>query len=184
EEEWLSNPNKNLSAMLGESVTARPAEYLFKPEEVIKIAHFTFKVVATPGHSPGGVSFIFEDDEFVITGDALFAGSVGRTDFPGSEPKELIPNIRQKLYTLPSSFTIYPGHGDSSTLAHEMTTNPFFNLICVRRKQKKPLGGNPKDFFICCKFSSCKLVNCLDFFPCKSTRTLYGVIDVDLVTRN
>ncbi|SHE84754.1 Glyoxylase, beta-lactamase superfamily II [Atopostipes suicloacalis DSM 15692] len=127
EEEWLSNPNKNLSAMLGESVTARPAEYLFKPEEVIEIAHFTFKVVATPGHSPGGVSFIFEDDEFVITGDALFAGSVGRTDFPGSEPKELIPNIRQKLFTLPSSFTIYPGHGESSTLAHEMTTNPFFN---------------------------------------------------------
>lgn len=126
EEEWLSSPNKNLSAMLGESVTARPAEYLFQPEEVVEIANFSFKVVATPGHSPGGVSFIFADDEFVVTGDALFAGSVGRTDLPGSEPKELIPNIRQKLFTLPGQFKIYPGHGESSTLAREMTTNPFF----------------------------------------------------------
>lgn len=127
EKEWLSHPNKNLSAMLGEAVTARPAEYLFKPEEVLEIADFSFKVVATPGHSPGGVSLIFEDDEFVMTGDALFAGSVGRTDLPGSEPKKLVPNVRQKLFTLPPSFKIYPGHGEPSTLAHEMNTNPFFN---------------------------------------------------------
>lgn len=127
EEEWLSHPNKNLSAMLGEAVTARPAEYLFKPEEILEIADFSFKVVATPGHSPGGVSLIFEDNEFVMTGDALFAGSVGRTDLPGSEPKKLIPNVRQKLFTLPPSFKIYPGHGEPSTLAHEMNTNPFFN---------------------------------------------------------
>ena len=62
-----------------------------------------------------------------MTGDALFAGSVGRTDLPGSEPKKLIPNVRQKLFTLPPSFKIYPGHGEPSTLAHEMNTNPFFN---------------------------------------------------------
>lgn len=127
EQEWLADPNKNLSAMLGQAVTAQKAEYLFEPEEIVKIADFSFKVVATPGHSPGGVSFIFEEDTFVITGDALFSGSVGRTDLPGSEPDKLFTSIREQLFTLSKDYTIYPGHGGSSSIGHEMTTNPFFS---------------------------------------------------------
>src|SRR5699024_7066516 len=127
EQQWLSEPNKKLSALLGQAVTARAADYLFEPEETIEIADFTFKVVSTPGHSPGGVSFIFEEDEFVITGDALFAGSVGRTDLPGSEPDKLFTSIQEQLFTLPKDYTIYPGHGGSSSIGHEMTTNPFFS---------------------------------------------------------
>lgn len=127
EQEWLTKPNKNLSALLGQAVTARAADYLFEPEETIEIADFTVKVVATPGHSPGGVSFIFEEDEFVITGDALFAGSVGRTDLPGSEPNKLLDGIRKQLFVLPGNYTIYPGHGGQSTITAEMMTNPFFN---------------------------------------------------------
>jgi len=127
EQEWLTEPNKNLSALLGQAVTARAADYLFEPEETIEIADFTIKVVATPGHSPGGVSFIFEEDEFVITGDALFAGSVGRTDLPGSEPNKLLDGIRKQLFILPGNYTIYPGHGGQSTIADEITTNPFFS---------------------------------------------------------
>lgn len=127
EQEWLTEPNKNLSALLGQAVTARAADYLFEPEETIEIADFTIKVVATPGHSPGGVSFIFEEDEFVITGDALFAGSVGRTDLPGSEPNKLLDGIRKQLFILPENYTVYPGHGGQTTIADEMTTNPFFN---------------------------------------------------------
>src|SRR5699024_10767999 len=127
EQEWLTEPNKNLSALLGQAVTARAADYLFEPEETIEIADFTIKVVATPGHSPGGVSFIFEEDEFVITGDALFAGSVGRTDLPGSEPNKLLDGIRKQLFILPGNYTVYPGHGGPSTITDEMMTNPFFS---------------------------------------------------------
>ena len=126
EQEWLSTPMKNLSGLQGNSVTARPADYFFEPEETVEVADFSFKVVQTPGHSPGGVSFIFEEDAFVVTGDALFAGSIGRTDLPGSEPEKLLDSIREQLFTLPDKFTVYPGHGDSSTIQKEKTTNPFF----------------------------------------------------------
>lgn len=127
EQEWLVDPKKNLSVMLEQPITAQKADYLFEPEETVEIADFTFKVVSTPGHSPGSVSFIFEEDKFVLTGDALFAGSIGRTDLPGSEPDKLLTSIREQLFTLPENYTIYPGHGKRSSIGHEITTNPFFN---------------------------------------------------------
>lgn len=126
EQEWLTDPNKNLSAQVGNPITCREAEFQFEDEERINMASFTFKVVPTPGHSPGGVSFIFEDANFVVTGDALFAGSIGRTDLPGSDSKQLFESIRKKLFTLPTDYTIYPGHGGTSTIGHEIDTNPFF----------------------------------------------------------
>jgi glyoxylase-like metal-dependent hydrolase (beta-lactamase superfamily II) len=127
EEDWLQNPTMNLSRMQGEDLIVRAAEHIFQPEEVVEIGGFSFKVVATPGHSPGSVSFIFADGEFVVTGDALFAGGVGRTVFPGSEPEKLVPNVREKLFTLPDHYTIYPGHRETSTIGKEIKTNPFFN---------------------------------------------------------
>lgn len=127
EEDWLQNPTMNLSRMQGEDLIVGAAEHIFQPEEVIEIGDFSFKVVATPGHSPGSVSFIFADGEFVVTGDALFAGGVGRTVFPGSEPEKLVPNVREKLFTLPDHYTIYPGHRETSTIGKEIKTNPFFN---------------------------------------------------------
>lgn len=127
EQDWLEDSVKNLSGLIGNNVTARKADHLFQTPEVLEISDFKFTVVATPGHSPGGVSFIFEEDEFVITGDALFAGSVGRTDLPGSKPKELLLGIREKLFSLPVNYKIYPGHSGSSTIGAEMKNNPFFN---------------------------------------------------------
>lgn len=127
EEDWLQNPTMNLSRMQGEDLIVRAAEHIFQPEEEVEIGDFSFKVVATPGHSPGSVSFIFADGEFVVTGDALFAGGVGRTVFPGSEPEKLVPNVREKLFTLPDHYTIYPGHRETSTIGKEIKTNPFFN---------------------------------------------------------
>ncbi len=126
ENSWLPDPLKNLSQLLGERITAQHAEHLFNPDETLEIGSFQFKVLSTPGHSPGGVSFVFEDAEFVVTGDALFAGSVGRTDLPGSEPNKLLVGIREKLFTLPGNYRIYPGHRGSSSIAKEMETNPFF----------------------------------------------------------
>lgn len=126
EKDWLQNPRKNLSAFVGHETTARAADHHFKENKEMTISDFTFKVVLTPGHSPGGVSFVFEDDAFVITGDALFAGSIGRTDFPGSSHEQLLDGVRTQLFSLPDHYTIYPGHMGQSTIGHEKTTNPFF----------------------------------------------------------
>ena len=124
---WLQDPTMNLSGMQGQNLIVEEAENIFQPDNEVAISDFKFTVVATPGHSPGGVSFIFAEDEFVITGDALFAGSVGRTDLPGSEAEKLVPNVREKLFILPDHYTIYPGHSGTSTIGQEMKTNPFFN---------------------------------------------------------
>lgn len=127
EQEWLGDPNLNASANKPFPIIANPAEYQFEPEQTLTVGPFTFDVVATPGHSPGGVSFIFHPNQFVITGDALFRGSVGRTDLIGSEPEKLIPGIEKALFTLPDEYVVYPGHGMDSTIGHEKYTNPFFN---------------------------------------------------------
>lgn len=126
ESEWLFDPMKNLSSHVGEEITTRPAEELFVIGEQMTISDFTFKVLPTPGHSPGGVSFVFEEADFVITGDALFGGSIGRTDFPGSNHAQLLNAIREQLFTLPDHYTIYPGHMGRSTIGHEKNHNPFF----------------------------------------------------------
>jgi glyoxylase-like metal-dependent hydrolase (beta-lactamase superfamily II) len=126
EKDWLTDPAKNLSGRNNLDITAREAEHLFYPEEDVKISDFSFKVVSTPGHSPGSVSLIFADDEFVISGDALFAGSIGRTDLPGSEPEKLIPGIREQLFSLPENYRVFSGHGGDTTIGKEMQTNPFF----------------------------------------------------------
>lgn len=127
EQDWLGDPQKNLSVFSTHEITARPAEFVFKPEERVTIGPFTFSVRATPGHSPGGVSFLFEEDELAIVGDALFKGSVGRTDLPGSQPEKLISSIKKELFSLPEDTVVYPGHGPETTIGHEKATNPYFN---------------------------------------------------------
>ena len=126
ENNWLMDPMKNLSGYVGESITTRPAEEELLIGDEMTIGDFTFKVLPTPGHSPGGVSFVFMDGDFVITGDALFGGSIGRTDFPGSNHEQLLTSIREQLFTLPEHYTIYPGHMGRSTIGHEKNYNPFF----------------------------------------------------------
>ena len=126
EREWLQDPSKNLSGLIGAAIVTEKADHLFNPTETIQISDFQLTVVPTPGHSPGGVSFIFEEDRFVITGDALFAGSIGRTDLPGSEPSKLLESVREQLFTLPEEYKIYPGHMGASTIGREKQTNPFF----------------------------------------------------------
>ena len=82
-----------------------------------------FRVLHTPGHSPGGISLIGHGMAFV--GDALFAGSIGRTDLPGSSYETLLDSIHRKLLTLTENTLIFPGHGEASTIGAEMRTNPF-----------------------------------------------------------
>lgn len=127
EQDWLDNPQKNLSVFSTHKITARPPEYLFEPEEEVTIGPFTFTVRATPGHSPGGVSFLFQEDKIAVVGDALFKGGIGRTDLPGSEPEKLVPSIERELFSLPDDTRVFSGHGSETTIGHEKHTNPYFN---------------------------------------------------------
>ncbi|MDE5806592.1 MAG: MBL fold metallo-hydrolase [Muribaculaceae bacterium] len=93
--------------------------------EVIKIGDGELKVIHVPGHSPGSVALYDQKDGFVITGDALFAGSIGRTDLPGGDMKTLLESIRTGLLPLPDSTIVYPGHGPATTIGQERRSNPY-----------------------------------------------------------
>jgi len=96
-----------------------------RDEELIVVGNHRLKALHVPGHSPGSLAFYSEEGGFVITGDALFQGSIGRTDLPGGDYDQLIDSIRTRLLSLPPETTIYPGHGPSSTISNERTGNPF-----------------------------------------------------------
>ena len=97
--------------------------------DVIRIGEDELHVLFTPGHSPGHLSFYNKENKFVISGDVLFEGSVGRTDLPGGNFNILEESIRTKLYTLPADVIIYPGHGNTTTIGDEMKTNPFVKMV-------------------------------------------------------
>lgn len=84
------------------------------------------KVITVPGHSPGSVALYCPESHFVITGDAVFKGSIGRTDLPGGNQSQLLESIRAKLFTLPDDTVILPGHGPETTVGFEKAHNPFF----------------------------------------------------------
>lgn len=125
EAEWLSDPDLNLSAAIGMPVTTPRADRLLKGGDVLELAGSRWRVLHTPGHSPGGITLHNAEDRAALVGDALFAGSVGRTDFPGSDAGTLARSIREKLYTLPDETVAYPGHGPETTIGREKRTNPF-----------------------------------------------------------
>lgn len=127
----LDEINRNNSvqhAMLfGLSMDQPPEPGRFLTEnETVKFGSAEFKVLHVPGHSPGSLSFYSEKGNCVFTGDALFAGSIGRTDLPGGNYETLIENINNKLFVLPPQTVVYPGHGSATTIEKEMTSNPFF----------------------------------------------------------
>ena len=82
--------------------------------------------IHTPGHTPGGVCFYFKDDKLLLSGDTLFAGSVGRTDFPGGSMGKLMESLK-KLTALPDDTLVIPGHGPHTTIAAEKRSNPYIN---------------------------------------------------------
>jgi glyoxylase-like metal-dependent hydrolase (beta-lactamase superfamily II) len=83
------------------------------------------EVLFTPGHSPGSISFYSAEGGFVLSGDVLFRGSVGRTDLPGCNSDDLIKSISQKLYALPNETIVYSGHGGTTTIGEEKQSNPY-----------------------------------------------------------
>lgn len=93
----------------------------------IKIGDGILAVLHVPGHSPGGIALYDAQGHFVIAGDSLFAGSIGRTDLPGGDMTQLIGSINDKLLTLPGDTVVYSGHGPETTIAREATSNPFLS---------------------------------------------------------
>ena len=121
--DMLTDARKNLSAFMGYQALARPADVLLHGGEEITVGDIKLKVVCTPGHSAGGVCFV--GDGFVFSGDALFADSIGRTDFPGGSQVELVSSIKRELMVLPDETEVYPGHGPKTTIGGEKVYNPY-----------------------------------------------------------
>ena len=125
--EMLSSPTRNLSGTLLLSIVSPPADEILNPGDTLKMGEFTWNVLDTSGHTKGGVSFYCPEKAVVMTGDALFNGSIGRSDIPGGDGKRLIENIRNNLMTLPDETRVLPGHGPETTIGAEKRNNPFIN---------------------------------------------------------
>lgn len=127
EEKMLADASLNMSAALGNPIVTRPPDGKLKDEEHVVIGSLQFLVLSTPGHTEAGVCFLHETEGFLISGDTLFAGSVGRTDLPGGSMELLMKSIQKKILTLPDQIICYPGHGPRTTVGSERRSNPFLN---------------------------------------------------------
>ena len=101
-----------------------PSNFLEEGEK-ITFGNSTLDIVFTPGHSPGSICFINQEGKFVIGGDVLFYGSIGRTDLPGGDHETLLTSIREKLFVLEDDFSVFSGHGEETTIGFEKKNNPF-----------------------------------------------------------
>lgn len=127
--EWsyLEDPSQNLSMMTGMELRVKAPELRdLAPDQVLELGGTQWQVLDTSGHSPGGRTLYCSQAQTAIVGDALFAGSIGRVDFPHSDGPRLLSNIREKLFTLPGATRVCSGHGPDTTIEIERTTNPFF----------------------------------------------------------
>lgn len=125
ERELLKSAEMNVSAAAGRACSTYADVYV-KDGQEITLAEMTCKVIATPGHTAGGICYYFEEAGFLVAGDTLFAESVGRTDFPTGSMSTLVRSIQEKLFVLPEETKVYPGHGESTTIGHEKKYNPYF----------------------------------------------------------
>lgn len=118
DKEALVNPDKNLSTHLGQNnlVKLKEADHTLAEGDIIGIEDYKFKVLHTPGHSPGSICLHDKDKQVLISGDTIFSMGVGRTDFPGCSQEELINSIENKLLNLPDETKVYPGHGQETTI--------------------------------------------------------------------
>ena len=102
------------------------ADRKLRDGDVLRLGCLRLAVLHTPGHTKGGISLL--TNQAVFTGDTLFSGAVGRSDFPGGSHEELIQSIRTKLLSLPNSFKVYPGHESPTTIGKERRSNPFLQM--------------------------------------------------------
>lgn len=125
EARFLEDPMLNLSGMYGVPYSAGPADVLLVDGQELHLAGLAWRVIFTPGHSPGGITLWCPGARVALVGDTLFAGSIGRFDFPTSDERALFASIREKLYALPDETRVLPGHGPSTTIGKEKRGNPY-----------------------------------------------------------
>ena len=124
EKDLLSSPNLNLSESIGRPCRVEPDVWL-KDGEIFELAGLSITCIATPGHTKGSCCYYIPEHKVLISGDTLFQESVGRTDFPTGSMSEIVRSIREKLFILPEDVTVYPGHGDLTSIGYEKKYNPF-----------------------------------------------------------
>ena len=124
----MQHPKEAALQMLGMDLNIDlPAGNLKLTEnEEVKFGSHTFKIIRTPGHSPGSVSFYCAEENVLFTGDTLFKGSIGRTDFPGGSMFQIISSLRE-LAQLPDKTIVYPGHGSQTSIGFELAHNPYMD---------------------------------------------------------
>lgn len=125
EEALLKNPSTNLSAMFGYPTEVEADKYV-EDGDVIELLGVEITCIHVPGHTIGGTCYYIAEQEVLFSGDTLFAGSIGRSDFPTGDERALLENIEKKLLVLPDNVTVYPGHNSRTTVKHERETNPYF----------------------------------------------------------
>ena len=121
----LESKGVNLSEAFGHAMTVSADEYLHDMDEITLLGQ-GIKCFHVPGHTKGGMCYYFETEKMVFSGDTLFAGSIGRSDFPTGDEAALLKGIRDKLFSLPEDVTVYPGHNSRTTIKREKDTNPYF----------------------------------------------------------
>ncbi|MBC8590421.1 MBL fold metallo-hydrolase [Wansuia hejianensis] len=125
EQELLKNPNINLSATMAMGAIELEPDILLKDKDIIEFGNLKGEVIHTPGHTRGGICLKLDD--YLISGDTLFKGSIGRTDLLGGNYKDLMDSIKNKILILDENTIVLPGHGQSSTILDEKLYNPFLN---------------------------------------------------------
>jgi len=124
--EMLGDAEANMSAAFGVPLTVGPPDELVRPGLTLTLGRSPWSVLDTSGHTRGGVSYYCPAEKVVLTGDALFAGSIGRTDVPGASAARLLANVRTNLLSLSDDVRVLPGHGPATTIGSERAENPFF----------------------------------------------------------
>lgn len=119
----LENPEQNLSVHIHTPNIKLGADRFLKDGDVFDIGKLKCKILHTPGHTPGSISL--DIDGKLFTGDTLFAGSIGRTDFPGGSFENIVQSIKERLYSYPDTTKVYPGHGPYTSIGEEKNSNPF-----------------------------------------------------------
>jgi len=122
---FLTDKHTIMSLFFGSEYGSPPADVMLNEGNFIEISSLKLKVIHTPGHTPGGICLL--GDGFIFTGDTLFMESVGRTDLPGGDTGRLMNAIRNKILVLGRDTVVYPGHGEKTTIGHEIDANPFLS---------------------------------------------------------
>ena len=125
---YLFDSNKNCAKMFNLDIILNDKSTLqtIHDGQTLTFGKYNIDIIATPGHTPGGVLYVLRDQKTVFSGDSLFNGGVGRSDLPGGNGAVLQNSLKTKILTLPSDFKVYPGHGESTTIGNEQRNNLYF----------------------------------------------------------